>query len=249
LVWWIGVAVLFGILAGVGAFVVGNRLLVASAREQLFPEQEQQFDDAALTEALVRTYDLSLTRSITHPQCLLMAVLCTALALWAAWQCGWDPSQTIGAWIIVSIGVLITRTDVIAQLIHDKVVIAFTAIALVYRFFSSPLPWWDYAIAAVLASALLWMLGVVSRGGMGWGDIKLYICIGVLCGIQVTMLSLFVASVCGLLVGGTMRIVGTLPPKSFMPFGPFIALGTYVSYLYSDVLIDAYRGLIGQFIA
>jgi leader peptidase (prepilin peptidase)/N-methyltransferase len=246
---WIGASLLFGVLAGFCAFVVSNRLLMASAREQLFPEQEQRFGDAALTEELVRAYDVSFAKSATQPQCLMMVAVSAGLALWAAWQCGWDTAQTVGAWIIVAVGVLITRTDLIAQLIHDKVVVVFTAIALVYRFFSSPLPWWDYAVAAVLASALLWMLGVVSRGGMGWGDVKLYICIGMLCGIQVTMLSLFVASVCGLIVGGTMRIVGALPPKSFMPFGPFIALGTYVSYLYSDFLIDAYKAVFGRLIA
>jgi len=45
------------------------------------------------------------------------------------------------------------------------------------------------------------ILAVISRGGMGGGDIKLYLFVGMMLGYKLTLLSIFAASLLGSLYG------------------------------------------------
>jgi leader peptidase (prepilin peptidase)/N-methyltransferase len=111
------------------------------------------------------------------------------------------------------------------------------------RLFTHPLPYWNYIVAAAAGFLILYLLAVVSRGGMGGGDIKLYLFIGLVGGISTTLLSLFIASVLGTVYGIASRYNGHLKPRQPIPFGPFIAIAAFLSFLYGDRWIHAYLNL------
>lgn len=237
---WVLGCVAFGLIVGTIVYDLSNRLLVHSAEQHWFPSQNEESPDPEQAAILARPYRVPWSTVWRHPHGIAMIVGCGALAGVAVWRFEGHFFQLWGAFLLIATGVLITRTDLIAQLIHNKVVLGGLVLAVVYRSLYHPLPWWDYGIAAILGALLLWMLGVLSNGGMGWGDIKFYVFIGALCGIQVTMLSLFVASLSGLVIGLLLRMTGKLQPKQFIPFGPFIAFGMIVCYLFSDALLQVY---------
>jgi leader peptidase (prepilin peptidase)/N-methyltransferase len=164
------------------------------------------------------------------------------LFAWTGWHFGPYNSEWIAGLLLVSVLHIIIHTDLKAMLIPNKVIFTGAATAVALRAFLHPLPIWNYASAAALGFGLLYFLAVISRGGMGGGDIKLYLFIGAVCGLQATLLSLFVASLLGTVYGLSMKLSGRLQPKQPIPFGPFIAVGAWLSYLYADRWVQAYIG-------
>lgn len=85
---------------------------------------------------------------------------------------------------------------------------------------------------AVLFVALLLGLALVSRGGMGSGDIRLAPLLGANLGyhaISNVPIALFAAAVLALLAVVPGLISKQTGLKSSVPFGPFLALGTMVT--------------------
>ncbi|WP_407721641.1 prepilin peptidase [Ruminococcus sp. JE7B6] len=80
-------------------------------------------------------------------------------------------------------------------------------------------------IASVIVVIILWVLSLVTRNGMGFGDIKY---LGALCftgGITLLLVSLSVSLICSLVVGVTYVARKKKKMKDTIPFGPFILLG------------------------
>lgn len=80
-------------------------------------------------------------------------------------------------------------------------------------------------LASILVVIILWVLSLVTRNGMGFGDIKY---LGALCftgGITLLLVSLSVSLICSLVVGVTYVARKKKKMKDTIPFGPFILLG------------------------
>lgn len=162
------------------------------------------------------------------------------LFAWIGWHYGPFDFEWIAALLLVSVLIVITHTDLTAMLIPNAVVFPALAAAIALRAFQHPLPWWSYAAGAAVGFGLLYMLAVASKGGMGGGDIKLYLFIGALTGLPVTLLSLFAAGCLGTIYGIAAKAAGRNRDGEPMPFGPFIAIGTIPTFLYAEDWIDAY---------
>jgi prepilin signal peptidase PulO-like enzyme (type II secretory pathway) len=84
---------------------------------------------------------------------------------------------------------------------------------------------------------------ILKKVGMGLGDCKLMIVVGWVVGIKATLLTLFLASFIGGLVGILLIVTKRAERGSYIPFGPYLALGAWISYLWGDALLDWYFGL------
>jgi leader peptidase (prepilin peptidase)/N-methyltransferase len=86
---------------------------------------------------------------------------------------------------------------------------------------------------------LVWWLYLVirQREGLGLGDIKLLIAIGALFGYECALLTIFLGSVLGSVVGVILILVKRMGFSTAIPFGPYLVTGTLV-YLYdfADVI-------------
>lgn len=162
------------------------------------------------------------------------------LFAWSGWHFGADNPEWIAGLLLASVMVVITHTDLTATLIPNAVVFPAIALAVALRAFVHPLPWWNYAAAAAIGFGMLYVLAVVSKGGMGGGDIKLFLFVGLVGGIASTVLTLFIASALGALYGLVAKASGKLARKQPIPFGPFIAAGSWLAFLYGPGWIDAY---------
>jgi leader peptidase (prepilin peptidase)/N-methyltransferase len=93
-----------------------------------------------------------------------------------------------------------------------------------------------------VASGLFYVLFQVSNGKwIGGGDVKLGIAIGLLVTSPVlAMLTLFIASITGLIVMLPGVIRGKVGMTTQLPFGPFLIAGTIVTVLYGQVILDWY---------
>ncbi|MBD8034541.1 prepilin peptidase [Solibacillus merdavium] len=170
--------------------------------------------------------------------------LVTGLLLaFATWQLGitWELAVAL---LFISLLVIINVSDIAYMLIPDKILLFFLPLLIVGRILSPLEPWWDSIVGAVLGFSLLLLIAIISKGGMGGGDIKLFLLIGLVLGTYNTLLTLFLASIIGTIVGIVILKVRRKGRKTPVPFGPSIAIASIVVYFYGEQIIDLYLNLL-----
>ena len=118
----------------------------------------------------------------------------------------------------------------------------FIGILGIVRVFFDLAHWYDYVIGFFVVSGLFLLIYLVSKGrAMGGGDIKLMAAAGLLLGWQNILLSLVIGSVAGSVIHLIlMKLKGR---DRVLAFGPYLALGIFVSMLYGDAIIAWYLGM------
>ncbi len=95
-------------------------------------------------------------------------------------------------------------------------------------------------IAAAAAGMVFLLLGIVSRGGMGGGDIKLAAMIGAFLGTPAVIVALFLAVALGAAVGLVLLALRLRSRKDMIPFGPAMAAGAMIAVFGSNAIVQWY---------
>lgn len=156
---------------------------------------------------------------------------------------GWT-TELFVAWTLISLFMIIFVSDISYMLIPDKILLVFAGLFLLERTLVPFTPWWDSLIGAAVGFALLLFIAVVSKGGMGGGDIKLFALVGFVVGTKVMLLSFFLATIYGAIFGIFGLMFKLVKRGSPIPFGPFIAAGTLTAYYFYEEIISAYLRLL-----
>jgi leader peptidase (prepilin peptidase)/N-methyltransferase len=127
-----------------------------------------------------------------------------------------------------------SRQSVLAELLHHKLWLDRLPGVL------GSLSFWDSALALLIGGGFFYAVAVISRGGMGGGDIKLTAMMGAFLGLRDLSLAVFLSLVSGSLVGIALMILGRKTRKDIIPFGPFLALGGIMAVFWGERLIDWY---------
>ena len=139
--------------------------------------------------------------------------------------------------------VIITVSDIAYMLIPNKILWPFGLALVLLRILSPLTPWWDSLLGAVVGFLVLLLIAIVSKGGMGGGDIKLFFVIGLVLGTQLTLLTLFLAALIGSIVGIIHLRRTRQGRKTPVPFGPSIAAAALICYFYGQPLVGWYLTL------
>jgi leader peptidase (prepilin peptidase) / N-methyltransferase len=99
-------------------------------------------------------------------------------------------------------------------------------------------------LGILLGGVFFYLIALVSRGGMGGGDIKLIAMIGAFLGWQGAFFTIFSGALLGSLVGVTLMLLGKKGRKDKVPFGPFLSAGAILFMLWGDQLIHWYVDLL-----
>ncbi|MDF2960944.1 MAG: prepilin signal peptidase PulO-like peptidase [Paenibacillus sp.] len=159
------------------------------------------------------------------------------------WNVGYTLESIVGL-LFASVVIVAVMTDLRSRIIPDKLILFGILSAIVLRLFIHPLPWWDYIAAFFVGSGILFLIAIVSKGGMGGGDIKLFAFLGLIVGIKLILLTLFISSLLGSLYGLLLLISSKLTKRHAVPFGPFIAAGSMIAYLWGNPIINWYLSFI-----
>jgi leader peptidase (prepilin peptidase) / N-methyltransferase len=152
---------------------------------------------------------------------------------------GWSGELVI-ALTLISMFIIIVVSDIHYMIIPDKILIWFAGIFLLERIFIPLTPWWNSLLGALTGFVLLLVIALVSKGGMGFGDVKLYALLGFVLGFKLVLLSFFFSTLFGAVIGGLALLFKIVKRKQPIPFGPFIAAGTLTAYYWGSELIDLY---------
>lgn len=156
--------------------------------------------------------------------------------------------------ILVVILIVIAGIDIKTMLIPNGTVIALLVLGLLYSGFrlifpgatAFPIKWFDPLIGFFIASLPLLLLAVLSKGGMGGGDIKLMAVAGVFLGWKGALVAMVVGSIVGAIVSLLLIALGKKSRKDLIPFGPFLCIGILFAALFTQGLISWYLGLFGM---
>lgn len=125
---------------------------------------------------------------------------------------------------------LMTATDFEQYCLFDEMMIPFALGGMVLCAMYRTL-FWDHLLAAVAGGAIFLIIGLVSRGALGGGDIKLIACLGLWLGTD----ALFAVSMIGIILGGLVALLllltGKKKRKSAFAYGPYFALTTVALFL------------------
>jgi len=99
-------------------------------------------------------------------------------------------------------------------------------------------------LGVLVGGAFFYLIALVSRGGMGGGDIKLIAMIGAFLGWQGAFFTIFSGALLGSLVGVTLMLLGKKGRKDKVPFGPFLSCGAILFLLCGEQLIHWYFDLL-----
>ena len=150
--------------------------------------------------------------------------------------------------LFVSALVLVSQVDIEKQIIPDLVILPVAAAGLPLMIALGEAPWWQYPAAGAGAAGLLLLISEVyyrvrHQVGMGFGDVKLALCMGVYLGVSVVP-ALFIGFVAGAVIGIAILALHKGDGKTPIPFGPFLAAGAVAALFAGGALISAYLGLV-----
>jgi len=91
---------------------------------------------------------------------------------------------------------------------------------------------------------VLLLVFIISRGGMGAGDVKLIAMIGFFVGLRGTAVVLLLAFLFGALVGVTFMVLGKLTRKDALPFAPYLALAAFIQVFWGEQIWHWYINLL-----
>jgi leader peptidase (prepilin peptidase)/N-methyltransferase len=154
---------------------------------------------------------------------------------------------------------ILTAIDLDHKLLPDRLTVAGIILGIVLfwvvpsgperlGWFSGMDGWWvgildtlvKMALGLLVGGGILYLIAMAVPGGMGGGDILLLAMIGAFIGIRALGPAMFIGFVLGGLIGAVLMIFGIVKRRSFIPFGPFLAAGGLVGFLYGEQLWSLY---------
>ncbi|RTQ86592.1 prepilin peptidase [Lysinibacillus telephonicus] len=177
------------------------------------------------------------------PVYLLTELATGSLFAFAFWKIGID-SELVAAFFFISLLIIIVVSDFAYMLIPDKILLFFLPFLVAGRILSPLDPWWDSLLGAFISFGILLLIAILSKGGIGGGDIKLFFLIGLVLGTLNSLLTLFIASVIGMIFGVTTLKARGKGTKTPVPFGPAIALAAVIVYFYGDSILEWYSKVV-----
>ncbi len=170
--------------------------------------------------------------------------LATALIFLAVyWRFGWSVDFAAVA-VFSAFLLLIFIYDAKHYLILDIFVLPALLIAFLFNF-GRGLGLVNLLVASALGAGFFGLQYAISRGKwIGDGDIRLGALMGAMLGWQQLLVALFAAYLLGAVFGLGALASRRKQLKSAIPFGPFLALGTFIALLFGRQLLNWYLGYL-----
>lgn len=103
---------------------------------------------------------------------------------------------------------------------------------------------WNIASAFAIAGFFLFLIYITKGRGMGGGDVKLGLLIGLFNSLPNNVLAIFLAFLLGAAYSLVMMILRKRSIKDTIPFGPFMVLGSVIAFFYGQYLLTWYFSLL-----
>jgi leader peptidase (prepilin peptidase) / N-methyltransferase len=165
-----------------------------------------------------------------------------AFSFWLTWQFFGLSLHAVFTAVFICLLITLAAIDLKHMILPDELTLGGAALFFAYSFFNPAVSQLD-AVLSGLGAALLFSgffffyLKVRKIEGLGVGDIKMVLLMGLFLGLQRLVVAIFLASFSGLLVGIFLIIFKKKNLKFALPFGPFLSLGSYIALFWGDGIL------------
>lgn len=151
--------------------------------------------------------------------------------------------------LISSVLIIITFIDLKEMIIPDILVIILLILSVTYKtlnyFLNSISPQILNSLGGFLiAGGLFLAIVILSKGGMGGGDVTLISALGFILGIKYILFNIFLSFIIGAIISLFLLITKIKSRKDPIPFGPFIVLAFFITLLWGERILYWYVNLI-----
>lgn len=126
---------------------------------------------------------------------------------------------------------VITATDMLRFRVPNVVTYPGTILALAAAVLMPDGSIGDALLAALLGGGAFFVLAVITRGGIGLGDVKLAVLIGAGLGLPIAVQALFYGILVAAIVMALLLVAGIVGRRQAVPYAPFLSLGAIVMVL------------------
>lgn len=151
---------------------------------------------------------------------------------------------TIFLWIIYSLLIAIVISDWKYLIIPNSLVFAISILTLLFLLYYSPTLLGIRVVTAACSFLFLWIIYLFTKGkGMGFGDVKYSIFMGLFLGYPETIIAFYLAFLTGAGAGIILLLLGRARFGQHIPFGPFLVLATIVTFIWKNELLSLFLRL------
>jgi leader peptidase (prepilin peptidase)/N-methyltransferase len=184
-----------------------------------------------------------------------------AMFFWSVYSRGWNPL----GWklcLFSAIMIELIFTDLADRILPDEFTKGGAAVGLLVAAFTPPAsglsqiflpqhwPVWvhsvfESALGGGVAAGLMWFTGALyekvrGREGLGLGDVKMLLTVGVFLGLPGAMLTVLFGSLLGAIIGGLYILLSGRDAKYELPFGSFLGVAALAVGLFGDEFMAWY---------
>lgn len=164
--------------------------------------------------------------------------------LWAAAVLRFGLTAQAGVMIVLlSALVVLSAIDLEHRLLPNVIVLPMAVAVFVAQLVISPERWLELALAALGAAGYLYLAALLKPGGMGMGDVKFALLLGVGLGATVA-----VAMLIGIILAAGVGIAiiaarGAAGRKVRIPLAPYLSTGAVIAVFWGAAIQESYLGL------
>lgn len=146
---------------------------------------------------------------------------------------------------ILSILITIFYTDLFSGIIPDILILCLSVFACFHIFLLSQ-QFISFLLAGFAAGLFFLCIFLLTKGhGIGFGDVKYALVMGLLVGFPFLITSLYIAFLTGAGVALILVIARKKAFKSSIAFGPFLVIGTFANLLWGASLWSIFLHILG----
>ncbi|MET1254663.1 prepilin peptidase [Aliikangiella maris] len=184
--------------------------------------------------------------SIRYPLIELLTGLCFAAC---AYQFGYGWPLVISL-VITAYFIAMSFIDIDHQYLPDTMTLPLVWLAIIAAMQPLYVSLNDALIGAIAGYLSLWSVYWVyklltGKEGMGHGDFKLLAVIGALVGWQKLGLVIILSAGVGAIIGGTLLLIQAKGMQTRIPFGPYLVVAGWCTFLWGEPMMQVYLNLIG----
>lgn len=147
--------------------------------------------------------------------------------------------------LISSTLIVITFIDLKEMIIPDVLVLVVLGLSIIHKslnyfIYNIPFNIVNSLLGTLIAGGIFLLIIVLSKGGMGGGDVTLIGALGFILGVKYILLTIFISFMLGAIISLGLLASKIKTKKDPIPFGPFIILAFFIVLLYGESLIGWY---------
>ncbi|MBI9011993.1 MAG: prepilin peptidase [Clostridiales bacterium] len=143
--------------------------------------------------------------------------------------------------VLSSIVIIVTFIDIDHHIILDRFSVITIVLGVLYHVFLTDMSLINMGLGFLLGGGLLFLIAIL--GTMGGGDIKIMASFGLILGFPKVLMALYLSFIIGAVILTPIMLYQKKKfgeYKSQVPFGPFLCIGTWITFYFGDFLFDLY---------